>query len=67
MQGVEATLGVGFGPWSTLPVSMLLPLPVLRCGCVKGTGGVGRLISTELFCEGVNPTSRGLLMGCAGI
>ena len=48
-QGVEATPGAGFGPGSTLPESMLLLLlPVLKCGCVKGAGGVGRLISTEL-------------------
>ena len=39
------------GPGSMLTVSMLL-LPVLRCDCVKGAGGVGRVISTELCCEG---------------
>ena len=66
MQGVEATPGTGFGPGSTLPVSMLLPLPVLRCGCVKGAGGVGRLISTELCCEGGNLSSRGMVEGLAG-
>ena len=67
MQGVEATLEAGFGPGSTLLMSMLLSLPVLRCGCVKGTGGVGRLISTELCCEEGNLTSRGLLVGWTGI
>ena len=54
MQGVGATLGAGFGPGSMLPVSMLLPLPMLRCGCFKGAGGVGRVISTELCFEGGN-------------
>ena len=29
MQGVDATPGAGFGPGSTLPDPMLLPLPVL--------------------------------------
>ena len=66
MQGVEATPGAGFGPGSMLPVSMLLPLPVLKCGGVKGTCGVGRLISTELCCEGGNLSCRGLVEGLAG-
>ena len=34
--GVMATPGIGCGPGSTLPEAMLLPLPVLKCGCVKG-------------------------------
>ena len=34
----------------------MLPLPVLRCGCVKGAGGLGRLIFTELCCERGNLT-----------
>ena len=63
MQEVEATPAAVFGPGSTLPVSLLPPLPVLRCGCVKGAGLMGRLISTELHCEQGNLTSRGLLMG----
>ena len=67
MWGVEATPGARFGPGSTLPVSMLLPLPVLGCGHVKGADRVGRLISTELCYEGGNLASRGLLMGWAGI
>ena len=37
-QWVEATLGARFGPGSTLPESMLLPLPVLR----EQVGWVGR-------------------------
>ena len=41
LQGVRATPGAGFGTGSMLPVSMLLMLPVLRFGCVKGAGGVG--------------------------
>ena len=68
MEEEEATPGAEFGPRSTLPTSfVLLPLPVLRCASVKGEGGVGRLISTELCCEGVNRASHGLLMGWAGI
>ena len=67
MRGVEATPGAGFGPGSTLPVSVLQLLSVLRCGCVKGAGVVGMLISTEMCCEGGNLTFRGLLMGLAGI
>ena len=56
MQGVEATPGAGFGPESTLPVSVLLPLPELGCGCVKEAGGVSRLMCTELCCAGAtNP------------
>ena len=35
MQWVEATPEAGVGPGSTLPESMLLPLPVLKCGCVR--------------------------------
>ena len=67
MHGVEATPGARFGPGTTLPVSMLMPLPVLSCGCVKGAGRVGRLISTKLLCEGVDSASRDLLTGWAGI
>ena len=61
--GVEATPGAGFGPGSMLPESMLLPLLVLKCGGVKGAGGVGRSISTEL---GGNLSPRGLAVGLAG-
>ena len=46
-----------------LPESLLLPLPVLKCGCAKGAGGVGSSISTEL--EG-NLSPRGLVLGLAG-
>ena len=67
MQGVEVTPGAGFGPGSMLPVSMLVPLSVLRCGCVIGAGRVGRLISTELCCEGGNLASNVLLTDWAGI
>ena len=68
MTGVASGVdGDACGPGSTLPISMLLPLPVLRFGCVKGAGGVGQLISTELCYEGGNLTSRGLLAGWAGI
>ena len=42
---------------------MLLPLPVLMCGCVKGAGEVGRSISTEL---GVHLSPHGLVLGLAG-
>ena len=66
MQGVEATSGAGFGPGSMLPASMLLPLPVLRSGCVKGAGGVGRLISTELCLAWGNLSPHGLVVGLAG-
>ena len=66
MQGVVATPGAGFGPGTMLPVSMLPPLPVLRCGCVKGADGMGRLISTELCCEGGNLSSHGWMEGLAG-
>ena len=54
------------GRGSMLPVSML-PLPVLGCVCVKGAGWVGRLISTDLCCEGGNLASHGLLAGWTGI
>ena len=48
MQEVGATPGAGIGSGSMLPVSMLLQLPMLRSGCVKGAGGVYmcRVIST---------------------
>ena len=36
-QGVEATPGAWFGSGLTLLESMLLPLPVLKSGCVKGS------------------------------
>ena len=63
--GVDGDASV---PGSMLPVSvLLLPLPVLRCGCVKGARGVGKLISTELCCEGGTLASRDLLAGWAGI
>ena len=62
-QGVEAALRDGCGPGSTLPESMLLPLPVLKCGCVMAAGGVGRMISTELW---GNLSPRGLVLGLAG-
>ena len=66
LQVVESTAGASIGPGSTLPVSMLLLPPMLMCGCVKGVGGVGRVISTELCFEGSNLASRGLLEGLAG-
>ena len=56
--GVEATLGAGFGPGSMLPEFMLLSLPVLKSGCVKEAGWVGRSISIEL---GGNLYPRGLV------
>ena len=62
-QGVGAAPGAGCGPGSILPESMLLLLPVLKCGCVKGAGGVGRTISTELW---RNLSPRGLVLGLAG-
>ena len=62
-QRVGATPWAGCGPGSTLPESKPLPLLVLKCGCVKGAGGVGRSISTEL---GGNLSPRGLLLGLAG-
>ena len=34
-QGVGAAPGARCGPGSTLPESMLLPLQVLKCGCIK--------------------------------
>ena len=64
-QGVGAALGARCGPGLTLPESMLLPLPILNCGCVKGAGGVVRTISTELW---INLSPRGLVLrlACAG-
>ena len=56
--GVEATMGAGFGPGSMLPEFMLLSLPVLKSGCVKEAGWVGRSISIEL---GGNLYPRGLV------
>ena len=38
--GVGVAPGARCGPGSTLPESMLLLLPVLKCGCVKRAGGV---------------------------
>ena len=43
-RGLGVAPGAGCGPGSTLPHSMLLPLPVLECGCVEGAGGVGKTI-----------------------
>ena len=45
---------------------LLLLLPVLECGCVKGAGGVGRLISTELSSDVGNLSPRGLVEGLIG-
>ena len=42
-QGLGVAPGAGCGPGSTFPQSMLLPLPVLVCGCFEGVGGVGRI------------------------
>ena len=47
-------------------MSMLLLPPMLMCGCIKGAGGVSRVISTELFFEEGNLASRSLLEGLAG-
>ena len=62
-QRVGPVLGARCGPGSTLTESMLLPLLVLKCGCVKGAGGVGRSISTEL---GGNLSPRSLVLCLAG-
>ena len=67
LQVVGATTGAGFGPGSTLPVSMLLLPQMLTCCCRKRASWVGNVISTELRFEGENLTSRGLLEGLAGI
>ena len=63
LQGVVTIPGVGIGSGSTLPVSMLLPLPMLRCGGVKREVGVGRVIFTELCFEGSNLSSHCLVEG----
>ena len=67
LQAVGATVVASFGQGSTLPVSILLLLQTLTCGCINGAGGVGRVISTELRFDGENLTSCGLLEGLAGI
>ena len=41
LQVVESTKGAGIGPGSMLPLSMLLPPPMLMCGCVGQVGWVG--------------------------
>ena len=65
LQAVEASAGDGIGLGSTLLVSMLLPLPMLWCGCSDGAGGVGSMISTEVQLVRGNLTSCGLMEGLA--
>ena len=54
------------GPGSMLPASMLLPLPVFRCGCVKGAGGVGKLISTEFWVPSLRSFALGEMVNWSG-
>ena len=59
MEEEEVTPGSRLGPGSTLPGSVLPPLPVLRCGSVEGAGLVGRNLRGIIPWEGVEAGTGG--------